>query len=142
MPHSKSSAYIEALGDVNVDVIHDLIRQHEECLNTKLALETELTEVAKEIEDLDVKEATIREAEERVRQMREEHEARRTYLNMQKMSLEISLELQNEQATQLQQSIIDAKEDLLPRIESTQLSMKAQSRARDPSFDQCHVFFL
>ncbi|KAI5338277.1 hypothetical protein L3X38_017548 [Prunus dulcis] len=66
-PHSKSSAYIEDLGDVNVDVIHDLIRQHEECLNTKLALETELAEVAKEIEDLDVKEATIREAEERVR---------------------------------------------------------------------------
>lgn len=64
--HSKSSAYIEALRDMNVDVIHDLIRQHEDCLNTKLALETQLTEVAKEVEDLGVKEATIREAEERV----------------------------------------------------------------------------
>ncbi|KAI5316830.1 hypothetical protein L3X38_036537 [Prunus dulcis] len=126
--HSKSSAYIEALGDVNIDVIHDLIRQHEECLNTKLALEAELTEVAKEIEDLDVKEVTIREAEERVRQMREEHEAKKTSLNMQKMNFEISLEHQNEQAIQLQQSRIDAKEDLLPHIGSTRLSMKAQER--------------
>ncbi|CAB4263732.1 unnamed protein product [Prunus armeniaca] len=111
---SKSSAYIEALGDVNVDVIHDLISQHEECLNIKLALETKLTEVAKEIEDLDVKEATIREAEERVLQMREEHEAKKTSLNMQKMNLEISLEHQNEQATQLQESRTNAKEELLP----------------------------
>ncbi|KAI5323352.1 hypothetical protein L3X38_032424 [Prunus dulcis] len=123
--HSKSSAYIEALGDVNVDVIHNLIHQHEECLNTKLALETELTEVAKEMEDLDIKEATIKKAEERVRQMREEHEARKTSLNMQKMSLEIYLEHQNEQVTELQQSIIDAKEYLLG---STRLSMKAQQR--------------
>ncbi|KAI5344517.1 hypothetical protein L3X38_012394 [Prunus dulcis] len=119
---------IEALGDVNIDVIHDLIRQHEECLNTKLALEAELTKVAKEIEDLDVKEVTIREAEERVRQMREEHEAKKTSLNMQKMNFEISLEHQNEQAIQLQQSRIDAKEDLLPQIGSTPLSMKAQER--------------
>ncbi|CAL9026469.1 unnamed protein product [Prunus brigantina] len=126
--HSKSSAYIEALGDVNADVIHDLIRQHEECLNTKLALETELTEVAKEIEDLDINEATIREAEERVRHMREEHEAKKTSLHMQKMNLEISLEHQNEQTTQLQQSRIDAKEHLLPQIGSTRLSMKAQER--------------
>ncbi|KAI5326739.1 hypothetical protein L3X38_035813 [Prunus dulcis] len=126
--HSKSSAYIEALGDVNIDVIHDLIRQHEECLNTKLALEAELTEVAKEIEDLDVKEVTIREAEERVRQMREEHEAKKTSLNMQKMNFEISLEHQNEKAIQLQQSRIDAKEDLLPQIGSTRLSMKAQEQ--------------
>ncbi|CAB4278494.1 unnamed protein product [Prunus armeniaca] len=81
-----STVDILGCGDVNVDVIHDLIRQHEECLNTKLALETELKEVAKEIEDLDVKEATIREVEERVRQMREEHEARKTSLNMQKLN--------------------------------------------------------
>ncbi|KAI5317662.1 hypothetical protein L3X38_037369 [Prunus dulcis] len=126
--HSKSSAYIEAVGDVNIDVIHDLIRQHEECLNTKLALEAELTEVAKEIEDLDVKEVTIREAEERVRQMQEEHEAKKTSLNMQKMNFEISLEHQNEKAIQLQQSRIDAKEDLLPQIGSTRLSMKAQEQ--------------
>ncbi|KAI5313718.1 hypothetical protein L3X38_042894 [Prunus dulcis] len=86
--HSKSSAYIEALGDVNVDVTHNLICQHEEFLNTKLALETELIE----------------------------------------MNLEISLEHQNEQATQLQQSRIDAKEALLPQIGSTRLSMKAQER--------------
>ncbi|CAL2264677.1 unnamed protein product [Prunus armeniaca] len=76
-----------ALGDVNVDVIHDLIRQYKECLNTKMALKTNLTEVAKEIEDLDVKEASIREAEKRVRQMLEKHEAKKTSLNMQKMNL-------------------------------------------------------
>ena len=126
--HSQSSAYIEALGDVNVDLIHDLIRQHEECLTTKQTIEAQLAKAAKEFDDLDVKEATIREAEERVRQMREEHEATKTSLIMQKMNLEVSLESQDEQAAQLQQSRIDAKEELLPKIGSTRLSMRAQEK--------------
>ncbi|CAB4286061.1 unnamed protein product [Prunus armeniaca] len=126
--HSKSGAYIEALGDVNVDLIHDLIPQHEECLNTKLAIETQLTDIAKEIDNLDVKDAIIKEAQERVHQMREEHEAKKTSFNMQKMNLEVSSEHQNQQVAQLQESRIDAKENLLPQIGTTRRSLKAQKQ--------------
>ncbi|CAB4316426.1 unnamed protein product [Prunus armeniaca] len=129
MHHSlRSSAYIEALGDVNVDLIHDLIPQHEECLNTKLAIETQLIEIAKEIDNLDVKDAIIKEAQERVHQMREEHEAKKTSFNMQKMNLEVSSEHQNQQVAQLQESRIDAKENLLPQIGTTRRSLKAQKQ--------------
>ncbi|KAI5317190.1 hypothetical protein L3X38_036897 [Prunus dulcis] len=73
----------------------------------------QLTEIVKELDDLDVNEATIREVEEKVHQMQEKHEVKKTSLKLQKMNLEVSLEHQNEWAAQLQQLRIDAKEDLL-----------------------------
>ncbi|BBH02393.1 hypothetical protein Prudu_012937 [Prunus dulcis] len=104
--------------------VRDLIRRHDDCLNSKKVVDSDLSNFTRELEDLDAQEFVVKEAEERARILREQHDSRKLSLNCQIKDAKSSLEKLNKLDEELRQSRSGEKE--LLEIEHIEASCKSQ----------------
>ncbi|CAN6570850.1 unnamed protein product [Malus baccata var. baccata] len=96
--------------------IHDLFRRHDECLSTKKALESELTNSIQELKRIEAEELPVKEAEEVARVLRKQYDSGRLAVKRRVSDLQASIEQQKKLDVELCQSRIDANERLLPDV--------------------------
>ncbi|KAL6286893.1 hypothetical protein ACE6H2_011283 [Prunus campanulata] len=107
--------------------VRDLIRRHDDCLNSKRVADSNLLDFTRELEDLNAQEFIVKEAEERARVLREQHDSRKFSLNCQIKDAKTSLEKLNKLDEELRQSRISEKELLeIERIEATCKSQETE----------------
>ncbi|KAI5314606.1 hypothetical protein L3X38_043782 [Prunus dulcis] len=104
--------------------VRDLIHRHDDCLNSKKVVDSDLSNFTRELEDLDAQEFVVKEAEERARILREQHDSRKLSLNCQIKDAKSSLEKLNKLDEELRQSRSGEKE--LLEIEHIEASCKSQ----------------
>ncbi|XP_050114419.1 uncharacterized protein LOC126592703 [Malus sylvestris] len=96
--------------------IHDLFRRHDECLSTKKALESELTNSIQELKKIEAEELPVKEAEEVARVLRQQYDSGRLAVKRRMSDLKASIERQKKLDVELHQSWIDANEGLLQML--------------------------
>ncbi|CAL2239489.1 unnamed protein product [Prunus armeniaca] len=104
--------------------VRDLIRRHDDCLNSKRVVDSDLPNFTQELEDLDAQEFVVKEVEERVRMLREQHDSGKLSLNCHIKDAKTSMRKQNKLDEELRQSRIGEKE--LLEIEHIKASCKSQ----------------
>ncbi|KAI5318301.1 hypothetical protein L3X38_038009 [Prunus dulcis] len=104
--------------------VRDLIRRHDDCLNSKKVVDSDLSNFTRQLEDLDAQEFVVKEAEERARILREQHDSRKLSLNCQIKDAKTSLEKLNKLDEELRQSRFGEKE--LLEIEHIEAFCKSQ----------------
>ncbi|CAN6711811.1 unnamed protein product [Malus baccata var. baccata] len=96
--------------------IRDLFRRHDECLSTKKALESELTNSIQELKKIEAEELPVKEAEEIACVLRQQYDSGRLAVKRRVSDLKASIERQKKLDVELRQSRVDANERLLPDV--------------------------
>ncbi|CAN6700226.1 unnamed protein product [Malus baccata var. baccata] len=96
--------------------IHDFFRRHDECLSTKKALESELTNSIQEIKKIKAEELPVKETEEVARVLHQQYDSGKLAVKRRVSDLKASIERQKKLDVELRQSRIDANEGLLSDV--------------------------
>ncbi|CAN6572695.1 unnamed protein product [Malus baccata var. baccata] len=96
--------------------IHDFFRRHDECLSTKKALESELTNSIQELKKIKAEELPVKETEEVARVLHQQYDSGKLAVKRRVSDLKASIERQKKLDVELRQSRIDANEGLLSDV--------------------------
>ncbi|TQE11392.1 hypothetical protein C1H46_002955 [Malus baccata] len=88
----------------------------DECLSTKKALESELTNSIQELKKIEAEELHVKEVEEIARVLRQQYDSGRLAVKRRVSDLKASIERQKKLDVELRQSRVDANEGLLPDV--------------------------
>ncbi|CAN6695422.1 unnamed protein product [Malus baccata var. baccata] len=88
----------------------------DECLSTKKALESELTNSIQELKKIEAEELHVKEVEEIARVLRQQYDSGRLAVKRRVSDLKASIERQKKLDVELRQSRVDVNEGLLPDV--------------------------